>query len=257
MDKIKKMKENLDSNYGKFIGPIDCKGRWVCNEKCIREFKVDVLPKYGGEECPTGSAPDTGLGPCIPGSGSTDDDCPLHQDCVWRWSECGSNCKRSIIIDTPHSGDGIPCPGNTPRDIEEAKKQKQYISCVSEETLDTSSKIGLNYCYPKSCEGEWGSCGDNCEQIWNVTKPSIPADEYDDKLCPYKNISRPCSGDSCKSQPCEWHWKTCRDGIRQSQPYVNENGEVQSVKYVITSPAKHGGVCDPLDGNIQEPPCTT
>lgn len=245
MDKIKKMKENLDNNYGKLIGPIDCKGRWVCNEKCIREFQVDVLPKYGGEECPTGSAHDSGLGSCIPGE-TGDDGCPLHQDCVWRWSQCGSNCKRSIIIDRPQSGDGKSCPSYNDA-LEESEKLKQYRPkiednrinriyepCIDEDTLEEATIMAApteGNCSPSKCEGDWGSCGSNCKKEWITTKESTPANEYQNYLCPNRYRTETCSGDLCEDQDCEYHWLPCNPdtGLR----YKRYNSSIEITKHPV------------------------
>jgi len=264
MNKIKKMTQNLDNNYSKFIGPIDCEGRWVCNEKCIREFEVDILPKFGGSECPTGSAPESGLGSCIPGSGSTDDDCPLHQDCQWSWSKCGSNCKREVIVDVPSSGNGATCPNyNDALKVSEELKNSNidndnriYKSCINEEELENDQLLGANLeakCKPSVCEGNWGSCGSNCQQEWVITKESTPANEYQNYLCPNRYISQKCAGDFCENKDCEWYWTPCySNNKRYKRPHKN----IERSIVITKEPVGNGSSCPTLEWeNNNMKPC--
>ena len=59
------IKNNIDSTYTGIVEPIDCKGVWKCDTNCIKNFVVDVYPRYGGELCPI--QPDDGNLQCTLG----------------------------------------------------------------------------------------------------------------------------------------------------------------------------------------------
>jgi len=232
-NKIDIMQNKVHGNYKKFIGPIDCKGKWKCNDKCIKTFIVDTYPKYGGNSCPTGSY-SIKNDICIPGT-----DCPINQDCIWDWSSCGSNCDRNINIIKPSSGNGIACPKNKG----EAQLIKNIPPC-----LDDVGR-GQQDCIPSDCEGYWGSCGSNCKQMWIKTKDAVPIS----KECPNLGSSRICTGDNCENIDCEWQWSPCIGNRRMD--VMNENTGQYS-KIIINQYPKGNGSSCPVDYNsLIEPIC--
>lgn len=242
-EKINKMKNKVESNYKKFIGPTDCDGEWKCNDKCIKTFIVDTYPRYGGNSCPTGSDSPPASGPgseeCTPGI-----HCPEDIDCEWEWTACGSNCEREINIITESSGDGIPCPSNK----EEAIELQQPIPCVNQ------YGVSFDNCQPRDCEGYWGVCGSNCEQIYNVTQESIYGND-----CPYENNEiQICTGGDCitEDKDCDWEWSPCIGTDRET--YYDINTGIKR-KIIINSLSEGSGTACPTknweDNNI--PVCTT
>jgi|TARA_B110000259_G_scaffold24508_1_gene25098 hypothetical protein len=170
-DKIKKMNYNITNNINKMIDskmitPIDCEGKWICNDKCIKNYVVDIFPKYNGEECPYSyydEPPESGPGSekCSAGV----DYCPKDIDCKKEWSNFGSNCERNLIT-TLGAGSGKKC--------DEVSIKGSSIS---------HTRTGN--CIPQSCEGTWSNCGSNCgEKTFNITKKSIP---FNYENCEYEN----------------------------------------------------------------------
>ena len=81
---------------------------------------------HGGEACPH---EDGFTQPCAPGAGL----CPRNDDCAGQWSTCSASCTRAWITTTPQSGNGQPCPLESP-------------ACAAGEDL----------CPPNfDCEGGW------------------------------------------------------------------------------------------------------
>lgn len=243
-EKINKMKNKVESNYKKFIGPIDCDGEWKCNDKCIKTFIVDTYPRYGGNSCPTGSDSPPASGPgseeCIPGV-----HCPEDIDCEWEWTACGSNCEREINIITESSGDGIPCPINKAA----AQLEKDMPSC-----LDDIGN-GQQQCVPSDCEGHWGSCTSNCEQSWIKTKDAVPL--Y--KGCNLMGQTRGCTGDLCQNIDCDYYWSPCIGGQRLE---VKDPNTGQYRRIIITQfPQGNGSACPTIESETDpaqfpiEPPC--
>ena len=238
------MRGKVQENYKKFIGPIDCKGEWKCNDKCIKTFIVDTYPKYGGNSCPTGSDSPPASGPgseeCVPGT-----HCPIDQDCEWQWSACGSNCERDIQIITQSSGNGKPCPTNKV----DAQNQMEIPSCLD----DIGG--GQDQCIPSDCEGYWGSCGSGCEQSWIKTKDAVPLS----KECENLGETRECTGDYCENKDCEWYWAPC---IGNQRLRVKDSSSGEYRRIIITGlPQGNGSPCPTIDSETDPsqfpimPPC--